>query len=147
MRCTHCGGYVAEDEIRCPECGTVIAQKDKRKRIRTAGDNEVCSDGLIPSIVLAAISLLCCFNLLASGAGAVAVALSIAARQELNNKDQERGVRIARYARIARIVTMALMALSVLFILLSPWIGGHLGNLIGPAAEWLDRTLSRHIIP
>ena len=122
MHCTHCGSFIPDDETRCPECGTVLARKGKRRSIRTAHSNEICSDGLVYSILVTVLSLLCGCGVLGLGTGITSIVLSAVAKQELNGKDPERGVRIARYARIFRIITVGFLVLQALFPLYGRWL-------------------------
>ena len=133
MKCSHCGGFAADDDLRCPECGTPLPRKEKGKRklFHAANNNNVCGDGLIYSILLTVPSAICCISPIGLGTGVTSIVLSAVARQELNGKDQARGIRIAGYARIFRIITAVLIGLQALLFLLWPTIGGLL-------TEWLN---------
>ena len=143
MHCTHCGSFVPDDETRCPECGTVFARKGRRKPIRGKNDNEVCSDGLVSGIVVTVLSLLCgCWGF-GLHTGITSIVLSAVARQELNGKDMDRGIRIARYARIFRIITLILLALHALF----PLYGNLLAEPLSHLFQWLGQTVFPPVSP
>ena len=130
MNCPHCGSFVAEEDVRCAECGTPIpGKKPKRKFPFTGNDSEVCSDGLVSSIVVTILSALCCFSPFGLGTGITAIVLSAVAKQALSGKDQARGIRLARYARIFRIITLVLIGLQVLLFFIGPSIAEPLGRL------------------
>ena len=133
MKCSHCGGFAADDDLRCPECGTPLPRKEKGKRklFHAANNNNICRDGLAYSIILTVMAAVCCISPFGLGAGVTSIVLSAVARQELNGKDQARGIRIAGYARIFRIITAVLIGLQALLFLLWPTIGGLL-------TEWLN---------
>ena len=139
MKCPHCENFLTDDDIRCPECNTVVARNGKHAKIRHANSSAVTRDSLIASIVLTVLSALCCASPFAMGTGITAIILSVAAKQELNGKDQDRGIRIAGYARIARIITAVLLCLSALFYLLGPWISDPPVRLLNTVLDRLFR--------